>query len=146
MNLGFHYSRNSDHPKKTYEYLTRAAFDMVGSDHGNLDEGVGLIQTAAANASNSKDILALLGVVSKGLQRLKKEVRPTARTVHIQCTVYACYCIQSLFQSCLHHISVSFYNIISVSSLAAVHQQPPLSPFQSGEEEEGEERELEERQ
>ena len=161
MNLGFHYSRNGDHSKKTYEYLTRAAFDMVGSDHGNLDEGVGLIQTgetlhctalhctepalyctalhctikeyvcrereadcctypnaqstslshpllvstlpsypspfhqsltstpsshslsslpAAANASNSKDILALLGVVSKGLQRLKKEVRP--RTQH----------------------------------------------------------------
>jgi hypothetical protein len=109
MNLGFHYSRNSDHPKKTYEYLTRAAFDMVGSDHGNLDEGVGLIQTAAANASNSKDILALLGVVSKGLQRLKKEVRPTARTVHTvhtQHTVYACYCIRSLFQSCLHQISV----------------------------------------
>lgn len=45
MNLGFHYSRNGDHSKKTYEYLTRAAFDMVGSDHGNLDEGVGLIQT-----------------------------------------------------------------------------------------------------
>lgn len=45
MNLGFHYSRNGGHSKKTYEYLTRAAFDMVGSDHGNLDEGVGLIQT-----------------------------------------------------------------------------------------------------
>ena len=39
------YSRSGDDSGKTYEYLTRAAFEMIASDHGNLDEGITLIQT-----------------------------------------------------------------------------------------------------
>ena len=39
------YSRSGDDSGKTYEYLTRAAFEMIASDHGNLDEGITLRQT-----------------------------------------------------------------------------------------------------
>ena len=50
------YSRSGDDSGKTYEYLTRAAFELIASDHGNLDEGITLIQAGTTRKNqNNKD-------------------------------------------------------------------------------------------
>jgi len=84
MSLGYHYSRSGDDSNKTYKYLTRAAYEMILSGHGNLDESIILIYSAASNVGSATDAAALLGVVTAGLQLVEYEdTANTELTDHI---------------------------------------------------------------
>jgi cob(I)alamin adenosyltransferase len=63
-----------------YEYLTRAADELVMSHRGSMDEAISFIKSAANDAKSPTDVSALLGVVSRALVRVR-EVRARVRVM-----------------------------------------------------------------
>jgi hypothetical protein len=66
------YSKSGSNPKKSYEYLSRAANEVLNTHNSNVDEAIRLICAARQYADASHDFATLLGLVSKSVSRINK--------------------------------------------------------------------------